>query len=83
VDPGLKNTVFGIIQKTLRTDPTALDPDRDIREQVSFDSMQLVVLAAAIEKELAIELPLAAMGVRTINEFLGIVAAAVGPPRSY
>jgi acyl carrier protein len=71
--------VFEIIRRTLKIDPTNLDRDRDIREQTSLDSMQFVVLTAAVEKELGIELPLAVMEVRTISEFLRIVQGAMKP----
>ncbi len=61
MDNNLTNRVFKIIERTLRLDPATLDPGRDIRDELSFDSMQFVALTAAIEKELNIELPLEVM----------------------
>jgi acyl carrier protein len=40
---------------------------------VSLDSMQFVSLMARIEVELNIELPISAMEVKTLNEFLAVV----------
>lgn len=72
----LKNRVFEIIKRVVRVEPATLDPDRDIRDQVSFDSMQFVELTARVEKELSIELPITVMEARTINEFLKVVDKA-------
>ncbi len=73
----LKDRVYATIEKVIRIDPVALDPDRDFREQVSLDSMQFVALSAAIEKEFDIELPLAVMEVRSLNGFLDVVEEAM------
>ena len=73
MDATVKEKVFEIIRGAVRIDPTTLDPERDIREQVSFDSMQFVILTAAVEDKLGIELPLEVMEARTIGGFLKIV----------
>ena len=73
MDATVKEQIFGIIREAVRIDPTALDTDRDIREQVSLDSMQFVMLTAAVEAKLGIELPLEVVEVRTLGEFLRIV----------
>jgi acyl carrier protein len=77
VERALRDRVFAVIEKTTHIDPTTLDAGREIREQVSFDSMQFVVLTAAIEKELDIELPVKVMEARTLNEFLRVVDEAM------
>jgi acyl carrier protein len=78
MDSALKDRVFAVIAKTVEIDPATLDASRDVRDQVSFDSMQFVELTARVEKELGIELPLRVMEVRTINEFLGVIEEAIG-----
>ena len=73
MDPTVKERVFEIIQKTVYIDPATLDADREIRDQVSLDSMQYVTLTAVVEKELDIELPISVMQARTINDFLRVI----------
>jgi acyl carrier protein len=77
MDSALRHRVFAVIEKIVQIDPATLDPSRDVRDQVSFDSMQFVELSARIEKELGIELPMAVMEARTINEFLELVERAM------
>ncbi len=77
MDPATRDRVFAVIQKVVAIDPTTLDPDTDIRDQVSFDSMQFVEVTARVEKEFGIELPIAAMEARTINDFLEVVGRAM------
>jgi acyl carrier protein len=79
MDDQLKDRVFGIIERTVGVNPATLDADRDIREQVSLDSMQFVMVSAAVEKELGVELPLAALRARTVSEFLQVVEQTVSP----
>jgi acyl carrier protein len=88
VDPTVKERVFEIIQKTVHIDPATLDADREIRDQVSLDSMQYVTLTAVVEKELDIELPISVMQARTINDFLRVIdevleQAGSGKERTY
>ncbi|MBN1609223.1 MAG: acyl carrier protein [Polyangiaceae bacterium] len=73
MDARTKEQVFEIIRGAVRIDPTALDPERDINDQVSFDSMQFVILTAAVEEKLGIELPLEVMEARTLGGFLKLV----------
>jgi acyl carrier protein len=77
VEPALRDRVFAVIKRTVHIDPSTLDASREIRDQVSFDSMQFVALTAAIEKELAIELPVTVMEARTLSEFLRVVDEAM------
>jgi acyl carrier protein len=77
MDAFVKEKVFEIIRGAVRVDPMALDPERDITEQVSFDSMQFVMLTAAVETKLGIELPLEVMEARTIGGFLKIIEQSI------
>jgi acyl carrier protein len=70
---GMKQKVFDIIQKEIGRNPAEIDPNKPIREQITLDSMQFVGLLARIELGLNIELPLSAMDVITLNEFLGAI----------
>lgn len=47
-----------------------IDLDSDLKSQLSLDSIQIVELFAALEKELDIELPLKMMTVKTGRAFL-------------
>ena len=77
MDLELKQLVFVTIERVTGVNPSTLDPSRDVREQVSFDSMQFVALTAAVEKELDVELPLAVMEVSTLDEFLELIDEAL------
>jgi acyl carrier protein len=69
-----------IIAKEARIDLSRLDPDTDIREQANVDSMQFVAIFARLEREFGIELPLKAMGARTLNEFVSAIVEALDSP---
>lgn len=71
--------MFEIIKEAVKVDPSMLDAERDIGEQVSFDSMQFVMLAAAVEAKLGIELPLEVMEARTLGGFLDVVERSMRP----
>ena len=62
-----------ITEKEVNIKLSDLNPDKDIREQVSLDSIQFVKIITQIEKELCIELPVSILEVSTVNEFLSIV----------
>ncbi len=47
-----------------------IDLDSDLKSQLSLDSIQIVELFAALEKELNIELPLKMMTVKTGRAFM-------------
>ncbi len=68
-----KTRIFNIIQKEVSLDPATLDPEGDLREQISIDSMQFVTIIARLEKEFEIEIPISVMEAATLNEFLEIV----------
>jgi acyl carrier protein len=73
MDEQLRQKIFSLIQKDINADPSKIDPDKPIREQVGLDSMQFVGVVARIELELNIELPMSVMEVKTLNEFLAVV----------
>jgi acyl carrier protein len=50
-----------------------INPDSELKSELSLDSIQVVELFASLEKEFAIELPLKIMTVRTSKEFLSIL----------
>jgi acyl carrier protein len=77
MDQATRQKIFTIIQTEFQIDPAQVDPDKDLREQVLLDSMQFVGLAARIETELSIELPITIMEVSTLNQFLELVEKAV------
>jgi acyl carrier protein len=73
MDEQLKQKIFSLIQKDINADPSKIDPDKPIRDQIGLDSMQFVGVIARVELELGIELPISIMEVKTLNEFLAVV----------
>lgn len=73
MDDNFKQKIFGLIQKDINADPSKIDPDKPIRDQIALDSMQFVGIVARIEIELGVELPMSVMEARTLNEFLAVV----------
>lgn len=73
MDEQLKQNIFNSLKKELPINPSDIDPDKNLREQVSLDSMQFVRIIARIEEELSIELPISIMEVSTLNEFFAII----------
>jgi acyl carrier protein len=69
MDEKLKRSIDDIIFSDIGIDPTTIDIDKPIRDQVSLDSMQFIGVIAKIEMELEIELPIAIMQVGTLREF--------------
>ncbi len=69
----LQNRLYRAIEKDTNVDPASLDPDKPIRDQISLDSMRFVSIIARIELEFDIELPMSAMEVKTLGEFLKII----------
>jgi len=78
----VKDKLFSTIHKEIGRDPAELDPDKPIRDQIALDSMQFVSLVARIELALNLELPISAMEVNTLNEFLTVIDETVGPNAS-
>ena len=69
----IKQRIYSAIREEMSIDPQALDPDKELREQVELDSVQLVGLASRLESELDIELPLSVMDAGSFREFLQII----------
>ena len=69
----IRQKIFDLIQSEVSVDPTTIDPDQDLRQQVLLDSMQFVSLAARIEIVFGIELPITVMEISTLNQFLEMV----------
>jgi len=59
-----------------------IDPHMDLRQQIHLDSMQFVAFMARLEVLLGVELPIEAMSVSTLREFLDIVGRHVNAPRA-
>lgn len=68
-----KKELLKLIETEMGVNLNDINPDRDIREQIDLDSMQMVSLSAKVEERYNIELPLSVMGVTTLNEFISIV----------
>lgn len=47
-----------------------INPDNELKTELSLDSIQIVELFASLEKEFEVELPLKMMTVKTGREFL-------------
>jgi len=69
----LKQRIFSIIKGKTGINLSKIDPDRDIQEQTTLDSIHVVGIITEIEKELNIQLPISVLEVSTVNEFLAIV----------
>lgn len=65
--------ISNILEKEVNIKYSDIDPEKDIREQVSLDSMQFVKIIAILEEEFKIELPISIMEVSTLKEFLSII----------
>lgn len=69
----LRRKVLKIIEAETGIPPTEIDADADFREEAYLDSMQFVAIAARIEEEFKIELPITVVNVTTLNEFISFV----------
>lgn len=50
-----------------------INPDSDLKSELSLDSIQVVELFASLEREFSIEFPLKMMTVKTSQEFFNIL----------
>lgn len=73
MDDKTRQRIFELLQKDAQINPSQLDPDKDLRQQVLLDSMQFVSIAARIEAAFDIELPITIMEVSTLNQFMEMV----------
>ena len=79
----LNKKLFSILATDFSIDLDKIDPGRSIFEQVPVDSMQLVAIAAKIEQEFGIELPLTIMENPTLDNLIAqIEGATFTPPKS-
>lgn len=73
METSVQEQIFTIIEKEIHVDPSHIDANKDLREQISLDSMQFVRIVARLEEAFSIELPISIMEVSTLNEFMAIV----------
>jgi len=73
MDNDVKDKVLMVLRRVTGKRVDDINPDDDLKSQLSLDSIQLVELFAALEKELAIELPLRLMTVKTGKAFLELL----------
>ncbi len=69
----IRNKVLQIIKKISGQNVNNIDPEKDIRTQLTLDSIQVVELFAALEIEFKTELPLEMMTVRNAKEFMDML----------
>ncbi len=65
-----KERVLAVLRRVTGKNVTELNLETDLRSQLSLDSIQVVELFAALEKEFEVELPLSLMTVKTGKAFL-------------
>jgi acyl carrier protein len=68
-----KEKVLGVLRKVTGRNIEQINLDTDLKSQLSLDSIQIVELFAALENELAVELPLRLMTVKTGKAFLDML----------
>jgi len=73
MDNNTKEKIFKIIKRVTGNKLDNIDLECDLKSQLSIDSIQIVELFAALEKELTIELPLRLMTVKTGKAFLELL----------
>ena len=73
MDSETKARVFRVLEKVTGRDYSHIDLHADLKSQLTLDSIQIVELFAALEKEFNIELPLSMMTVRSANVFMNML----------
>jgi len=68
-----KERVLKVLRKVTGKTINDINLENDLKSQLSLDSIQIVELFAALEKELGIELPLRLMTVKTGKAFLELL----------
>ena len=68
-----KQALLDIVQKETKIDLSKLDHDRDLREQVSIDSLSFISILASIVEEMDIYVPISIVTSRTSNEIVKAV----------
>lgn len=73
MNPVVQEQVIKILEKVTGGRVNNIDLSGDLKSQLNIDSIQIVELFAALEKELQIELPLKLMTVRTGKAFFELL----------
>ena len=73
MDNDVKERVLKILRRVTGKRIDDINPEGDLKSQLSLDSIQLVELFAALENELSVELPLRLMTVKTGKAFLDLL----------
>ena len=73
MDNETKEKVLRVLRKVTGKRIDDIDIQGDLKTQLSLDSIQIVELFAALEKELGIELPLRLMTVKTGKAFIELL----------
>lgn len=73
MNEALKAKIYRIIQAVVNIDPSTIDPEKNLREQVNLDSMQFVAVLARLETEFNVELPISAIEAKTFNDFFAVL----------
>jgi len=68
-----KNKVLDIVNKISGGRVKDINPDGNLKTELSLESLQLVELLASLEKEFNIELPIKIITVKTGREFMQIL----------
>lgn len=66
----IKGRVMQVLNRVTGKNIENINLEGDLRSQLSLDSIMIVELFAALEKELGVELPLQLMAVKTGKAFL-------------
>ncbi|MBN2481042.1 MAG: acyl carrier protein [Bacteroidales bacterium] len=70
MDNDTQEKVLKVLKRVTGNNIKQIDLESDLKSQLSLDSIQIVELFAALEKELNTELPLQLMTVKTGKAFL-------------
>lgn len=79
MDTGTQEKVLKVLKRVTGNNVKQINLKSDLKSQLSLDSIQIVELFAALEKELNIELPLQLMTVRTGQAFLEMLEEQLKP----
>jgi acyl carrier protein len=70
MDNHIKGRILEVLNRVTGKNLVDINLEGDLRSQLSLDSIMIVELFAALEKELGIELPLQLMTVKTGKAFM-------------
>jgi acyl carrier protein len=73
MDNHVKGRVLEVLNRVTGKNIIDINLEGDLRSQLSLDSIMIVELFAALEKELGIELPLQLMTVKTGKAFMDML----------